>query len=41
MNTQTFITTTHSEFLDTIKGSKQVYGVRDGMIDVGSIAVGG
>jgi len=32
-NTQTFITTTHPEFLDTIKGSKQVYGVRDGEIE--------
>ncbi len=31
-NTQTFITTTHPEFLDVIEGAKQVYEVRDGEI---------
>lgn len=31
-NTQTFITTTHKEFLDVIEGAKQVYEVRDGVV---------
>ncbi|MBN2096759.1 DNA replication/repair protein RecF [Candidatus Peregrinibacteria bacterium] len=32
-NTQTFITTTHKEFLEVIEGEKQVYEVRDGKIE--------
>ena len=31
-NTQTFITTTHPEFLDVIDGAKKVYEVGDGII---------
>ena len=31
-NTQTFITTTHPEFLDVIEGGKEVYSVKDGEI---------
>ncbi len=33
-NTQTFITTTHPEFLEVIEGEKQVYEVGDGMIEM-------
>ncbi|MFC1729795.1 DNA replication/repair protein RecF [candidate division KSB1 bacterium] len=33
-NTQTFITTTHSEFLDVIEGSNQIYKVKNGEIGI-------